>query len=503
MRLYTRFRSGLLALGVAACTALTGASAQQAEPAALASGGGVEILWPTPVTEVWGSGDVVGTAAIPGMAYYYMDYLPLNDDLSLPEGAPWIPATIAILQPVVNGPLVTLDTTTVPDGLYALRLVVNSADGQSYFDVVSPVRVSNERFTRVTETTANRTIEALRDALTAAGIDLDAILTPPQPTATPVPPTAAPPPPVDTTPRAFPNDGLTAVNMRRCDVVDNYACAVIGALGLEGGTVTALSSNFTGWYQVVLPSGASGWVAPSVVTVTGSLTGLPYVAPPAPLPPPAAANIQLNGIAIQGSTICGIPFTALVNVANIGNAVSNGGTVTLQDVNVRTGEITATATGNYPAINPGGNYVIPITVSTTAYFNETHQLRAYVGSQQIYQAYSLGQGDCGAQPPPPTPAPPPGIDYGPTQCFIVLTNGKAVFDTPYGNVRGTLQPGAYAVNRREEALGTFWFRLDAPGFGTVWIAAAGLETQGGCGWNAQAGQHAASEARTASLSVIR
>ena len=35
-------------------------------------GSGVEITFPLPVNEVWGQGDVTGTASIVGMAYYYL-----------------------------------------------------------------------------------------------------------------------------------------------------------------------------------------------------------------------------------------------------------------------------------------------------------------------------------------------------------------------------------------------------------------------------------------------
>lgn len=55
----------------------------------------VEIIWPVPVSEVFFSGDVIGTAAIDEHMYHYLEYIQLNDDLTIPENAPWIPATTA------------------------------------------------------------------------------------------------------------------------------------------------------------------------------------------------------------------------------------------------------------------------------------------------------------------------------------------------------------------------------------------------------------------------
>lgn len=427
---------------------------------------GVQILWPPPVTEVWGTGDVIGTASVPGMAYYYLEYLPLNADLSLPQNAPWLPVTIAISQPVINGTLATLDTTIVEDGLYALRLVVNTVDGQTFTDVVSPVRVSNERFTNVTE----RIVEQTLAALEAAGI----LVPTPQPT--PEPPAPPPGPPL-----AFPNAGLTAANVRYCDMVDNDRCPVTGSLGLNGAVVLALSSNGTGWYQLRLESGLVGWVSPTVVTIVGDQSTLPRIAPPAPLPPPPPPGIVVpTGIAISGATVCNQQFAVNVNVANTGAATSQPGSVTLQDVNIRTGEITFSDTGSFPALSPGANFVVTIPVLVSAYYNESHRLTAYAGGQSITVDYTLAQGNCGVQPTPPPPPPNPGRDFGPNQCFLVLTNAKVVFDTPYGNPQGTLEPAAYNALRVEVINQVNWYLLNLTDRPPAWIDGSGVEKQGNC-----------------------
>ncbi len=425
---------------------------------------GVQITWPPPVSEVWGSGDVLGTAAVPGMAYYYLEYLQLNDDLSQPSGAPWIPATVAIQSPVVEGRLATLDTRRVSDGVYALRLVVNTMDGHSYFYVVEPLRVNNERFARI----------------------LGNLIPAPQPEGTPTPVPTVEPPPVDMTPRAIPAS-VSPVNVRRCDLVDNYRCAIVGYMDTSGGEIVGRASTGSGWFQVRLVSGLVGWVAPSVVLTSGDLGGVPFIAPPAPLPPlppPANPNVVINGIEIVGTPMCNQPFTVNISIANTGNAVSAGGNITLQDVNYRTGDITFTGASSYPALNPGSNFIAVLQVTTSVFYNETHVLRAYIASGQVSRDYTLMQGDCNLQP-LPTPQPPvvenPGRDFGPNQCFLVLTNRKSVFDVPYGSPRGLLDPAPYNAQRVERVAGSDWYRLANTALGTVWIDGTGVDKQGNCG----------------------
>lgn len=429
---------------------------------------GVQIDWPPPVSEVWAAGDVVGTASLPDMAYYYLEYVELSEDLTIPANAPWIPATTAISQPVVAGRLATLDTTTVPDGLYALRLVVVNNDMQAYTDTVLPVRVNNERMLAYTD-------RVIRQALEAFGITQEPGPDPtpePTPEETPVPPTE---------PTVMPGAGVLAVNVRYCDVVDNDRCPIVESLDNRGATPLARSANGSGWLLIRLPSGLEGWVSPTVVTVAGDISGLPSVAPPSPLPPPATANVILNGINTQGSTVCGQTFTVLINVANTGNAASNAGTVTLQDVNIRTGDVTATQYGSYPTINPGGSFVISIPMTTTVYYGETHELRAYVGNQNIRLQYVLGQGNCNQQPTPTPPPPPQEIEFNDDQCFIVLTSPWPAFDAPYGTLITQMAPRAWEAKRLQIINGEYWYSIEPPELGEVWLNRVEQFTQGGCG----------------------
>lgn len=440
--------------------------AQEGVPTQLPSEDVLEITWPPPVTEVWGIGDVLGTANISNMAYFYLEYKGLSDDLSEPEDAPWLPATPAQTSAVINGALATLDTTTVPDGLYSLRLTANTVDGQTYHVTVSPIRVNNARFDAVIE----RIVQA------SSGSD--------EPEATPVPPVVEPP--ADNRARVTPSG--VAVNVRRCDIVDNDRCPSVISLAPDTfALVTGRNAQDT-WYQIRLDSGAQGWVSRTVILTSGDFSSVPYVQPPSPLPPrpqpptPAPATTVIpNGMSVaSGSAVCNQPFNVQVNVANVGNTVSSAGTITLQDVNVRTGTVTFTGYGSYPALNPGSNYVVVIPVTTTIFYNEQHELRAFTNGRQFSIRYDLGQGVCGTN---AGPAQLPGgtINFQQDQCSVVVADYAELSNRPGGEVLFVLGAGSYPARQAQSAGGVNWYQIsyaDSPG----WIPSSNISGyQGNCG----------------------
>jgi hypothetical protein len=422
------------------------AAQEAAEPVAAS---GLEITWPEPVTEVWGTVPLIGTVNVPDLAIYFVEAIPLNDDLSIPQDAPWIPIAPASAIPVTNGVLAQIDTSDAPDGLYAIRLNVATTTGEQYQVVVSPLRLSNER----AQAERERLIEEL-------GIATEV----PAPT---VEPTASTP--VDNSPRVTPDAGNASVNVRRCDQVNNATCPVLGFL-LAGEIAPALarSSNGTGWLQVRLPAGLVGWVSPTVVAVLGDTASLPFVAPPAPLPPPPTAPptspIVLNGLAIDGGTLtCGVTGIVRVNVHNPGNTASNAGTVTVQSVALRTGAVTGTNTGTFPAINPGGNFVVLVPMTITTFFNEQQQLRATSGGQQLTLDFVLAQGNCGVQPtqPPQPTTPPSSKTFTRGECRLDIVPNATLFVSPMGPVAGTIGPDGGTRDARAVALvaGDLWYEL--------------------------------------------
>ncbi|MFN8380052.1 MAG: hypothetical protein U0452_15415 [Anaerolineae bacterium] len=431
---------------------------------------GVEIVWPQPVSEVWGTVSILGTVNVPDLALYFIEAIPLNDDLSIPENAPWIPISPASSVSVVNNVLAEVDTLDAPDGLYAIRVNVTTTSGENYTDVVSPLRLNNTRY----EFERARILDRLGQSV--------------QPTEVPTLGPTAETPVVDNSPRVTPSPGNNSVNVRRCDQVNNATCPVLGFL-LTGEVAPALaiSANGTGWFQIRLPSGLVGWVSPTVVTVLGETSSLPRVSPPAPLPmPPTAVPTSatvLNGLSIDGGTLtCGVTGTVRVNVHNPGNTNSNAGTVTVQDVALRTGSVTATSTGSFPSIAPNGNFVVVVALTVTTYFNEPHQIRAISNGQQLTLDYTLATGNCAGNPtatPPPaqptaTPTPPTTRTFQPGECTVNAQANAPLYAYPNGPVTGAIGPAGATMNVRTSTRvnGALWFELfPEDGNAAPWIPA--------------------------------
>ncbi|KXK23625.1 MAG: hypothetical protein UZ15_CFX003000574 [Chloroflexi bacterium OLB15] len=407
---------------------------------------GVEIAWPFPISEVWQDVPVFGTASVQNLAFYFLEAAPLNDDQSIPENVIWIPISPIYSEPVVNDVLAIISTQDFADGLYAIRLNVVTTDLQRYYDTISPIRLNNERFAIESE--------LLREQiLTELGITAEE---------TPAP---TPETPTDTTPRVTPLAEHAAVNIRRCDIVDNTRCPITGSLPSgQTADVLALSANRTGWFQIRTNTGNVGWVSPTVVQNSGDFSNLPTVAPPTPLPPATAvpqSNVQVASLTVTSGVVCAVPIIANVVVTNRGNATSGAGTITLQDIHVRTGTVTATAFGNFPALAAGQSFtsVIPITVTT--FYNEDHILRASVGNSSTEFLYTLNQGSCGPQ---ATPAPDGNmvdVELPPNSCILLLDRGTPFFNFPNGSQVGTLEVnGSFNGTRITRVNGEMWYQFD-------------------------------------------
>lgn len=464
-------RVSFIILAILAVSLTVVVSAQDAipQPITVATSSGVEIAWPQPVSEVWQTVPIIGSASVPDMTHYFIEAVALNEDLSIPLNAPWLPLTPGFSQPVVNDFLATIDTTGAPDGLYAIRLTVNTTSGQQYTDVVSPIRLNNARYAVE--------IEFIKERY---GIVSEPTPTPDAPVDT-----------EDTTPRVIPAPPNPGVNMRRCDLIDNDRCPTIDRLNQnEEGRVLAISANGTGWFQVQRSTGSIGWVSPAVVTTVGDFTNLPRVSPPPPLappPPPTAANITINGLAIQGNAVCNETFTVHVNIANTGNAVSRAGSVTLQNVHIRTGSITTTGYGSYPDLAPGANFVVVIPMRVSVFFNEEHELRAFTSGVQFNTRYILQQGSCGAVLPPAPPEPEPTrppltVQFAPGECTLNISDGVPTFLFPNGPQTGqVLGGGAFDALRGSNVNRVYWYEIfDANASASVWVRGADVTITPGC-----------------------
>ncbi len=399
---------------------------------------GVKILWPPPITEMCGVIDIYGTVNVPNLVDWMVEAIELNEDLSVPENAGWMPLNQGVNENAVSvDVLVSIDTTAAPNGVYGLRLtanVSNDAQMSALHDVVAPIRVNND----------------------IPNCPYDQ------------PDRVAPPPPIpeDNTPYVMPAPGTGAANVRYCDLVDNERCPRVGLL-IEGrpAEVQGLSANGTGWYLARLNTGNSGWIAPQVVTTRGDFSNIPRIGPPQPLPPrPKPARVAPVSLGIgEGRAICQQPFTVQVGLRNLGESTSPAGTVTVQNVHLRTGQVTYTGFSSYPSLAPGQSFTAMLSVNIDVYYNEEHEIRALNEGEELRFRYVLEQGSCGAAPPtaPQPPSPPVTRDFAPGECTVNAVANAPLHQFPNGAVIGYVGPagGTFNVVRATRTNGELWFEL--------------------------------------------
>jgi len=296
------------------------------------------------------------------------------DDATLPEDQGWTPVTLSLRTPSQNTVLGVWDTTVANDGVYSLRLNVSLANGSRVYALVTPLRIENNPPPFAGLGTPQ---PGVLPTLSSGGL----------PTLIPTP-TA-----FSTTPQAT---ARLNANVRRGDgtIYDTVS-------NLPAGTtvqIIGVSSLGTGWYLIVMPNGVQGWVAPSVVDVTGNFSGVPRVnppPPPAPTPVPVTAtpNSTINLVAGNfrfdpGSPNCGQTFNIYMDVANFGSQFSPSGIISIRDFRQLDGSFQTSTAGSFPPIAPGQTLnigPIPLTVST--FYNENHRLEMTVdGSNLIFES---------------------------------------------------------------------------------------------------------------------
>jgi SH3 domain-containing protein/CARDB protein len=341
----------LLILGLLALTVTTAAQGTTlTEP----PNPNANISWPPPVYVLRGQFTLRGSANLPNMTGYFIEFRALNADLTEPIPELWLPATLPNTSAVQDSELGTWDTRGVPDGIYELRLTVNVLTGTPVTQIIGPVRVEN---------------------------------TPPPFAVTPLAATAAPLPPLQATPTAFDTTPRVTSNLNaNVRSGDGTSYPVIGGL-LEGETapIVGISSLGTGWYLIELANGSRGWVSPSVVTVSGDISSVPRVEPP---PPPLPTAIPATPTPIStvnlvagnfhfdpGSPKCKQTFNIYIDVANFGSSPSPSGIVGIQDLRRADGSLQGSTIGAFPVIQPGQTISVgPIPLTINTFYNEEHRL---------------------------------------------------------------------------------------------------------------------------------
>lgn len=326
------------------------------------------INWPPPIYVLRGQFAIRGAANLPNMTSYYIEFRPLAADFSVPdENAPWFPAVLPTTAAIQDDVLGVWDTLTAPDGVYELRLTINIANAAPYYFRVSPLRVENNPPPFAITPTPLPVVLATPTQILQV---LPTLL--PTPTA------------FDTTPRVT---ALVDANVRNGD---STQYGILGSL-LTGQTaeVVGISSFGTNWYLVRLPDGRRGWIAPSVVNISGNIANVPQVAPPPPptptfTPTPATSVNLVAGIVTfnPAAPNCNQTFNVSVDIANFGTTANlSGGSIYVVDTRTADGSVQQTTVGAFGIIQPGQTInvgPIPITVST--FYNEEHRITITVDS---------------------------------------------------------------------------------------------------------------------------
>ncbi|MCY4071609.1 MAG: hypothetical protein OXG60_09920 [Chloroflexi bacterium] len=334
----------------------------------------VNISFPPPVYVVRDSIDIRGTVNLPSILSYFVEFRPLLVDMMDSEDqaeGQWFPATVPQRSSVVDDILGTWNTLTARDGLYELRLNINTGDGPEYVRL-SPIRVENNPPSFVEDSMQTEVEE------------------PPDPTVEPEPVEE----PLDDSPRVV---AQVNSNVR---AGDNTFYQVVGFL-LEGKSAKILgtSSRGTSWYFIELANGVRGFIHPNIVRAEGDLSNLERIAPP-PLPPtpipiptaipveapPAAPAAPASGPNLVFGEIrmephpatCNETYTIHVTVQNNGNGDAGGFSVEVRDSRMGTGAGQATTQIGYPPVPAGQSRSAFGRITQNQHYEEVHHVNLFL-----------------------------------------------------------------------------------------------------------------------------
>ncbi len=278
----------------------------QAIPTSTPSDPNANITWPPPIYVLSGEFTVRGTANMPNMTSYFLEFRPLNADFTpAADNVAWTPAILPARGPVIDDVLGVWNTSVAPDGPYELRLTITTSGGQPVHARISPLRVENQP----PPFAITPTVQVVPT------ISLPTLV--PSPIVDQALPTLVP------TPTAFSlNPEAVAVTSGNVREGDNTSYNIVGSLVVNQRVpVVGRSNTGSGWFYIELPNGRRGWVAPSVVQVSGDLSGLPRVNPPFTPTPPATATPTLPDAVIANVRFDrditeGEAFNVIVTVRN-------------------------------------------------------------------------------------------------------------------------------------------------------------------------------------------
>jgi uncharacterized protein YgiM (DUF1202 family) len=383
----------------------------------------IAITFPVPVYSVSGEVTIAGSANVQGMSNYFIEFRPLKPTVPSVDGStptpsqePWFPATLPNSNSVSNNILGIWNTTTAPDGLYELRLVVNVGGQSPQYFRVSPVRVVNDP-AALSPFAPNDARPPLLATPTQVGVFPSgaeatqialATLFAGQNNVTPsAGATLAP----STSPIVI---AQIDANVRSGD---STAYPTVGSLLTgQSATIIGISTTGSGWYYIQLPTGRRGFVSPSVVRVEGNINGVQSINPPpvpataTPVPtatPAFSPDLLPSGVRLEPLTPqCNQAFNVFINVTNNGATTSNQAVdVQVTNKHTRTGQIIQTSNGSAPVLAIGQNWVVVVPMNISAYIGEEHEIIVTVdpanlipdtnrGNNSTSIKYTLGAGGC-------------------------------------------------------------------------------------------------------------
>jgi uncharacterized protein YgiM (DUF1202 family) len=392
-----------LLIAVALLAAALPALAQETTPEA--PDPNANMSWPPPVYVLRGTVEIRGSADLPGMNNYFIEFRALGDDLEADETAIFFPALLPQQTPVVDDVLGEWDTTLTTDGLYELRLTVNIAGADPVIHIVSPLRIENEPPPFVVIATPEVGVPDPAVPTQAAAATTAPVVEATQ----------------DNTPRVT-VELYDSINVRRGDGT-NYP-SFNALYNGETAAIVGVSSTGSGWWQVSLPNGQIGWVSPDVVTVLGDTSGVPSVQPPPP-PVPTATPVPLPTLApvtvapltqvnlVAGNLyinpnplVCAETADVGIDVANLGSqAMTSGGTVRVQSIRASDGTVQGTTEGAFGPLQANQTFRVDMRLTISTYYNETHRLvftidpnnaiaETVEGDNSRTLEYTLQKGDC-------------------------------------------------------------------------------------------------------------
>ena len=340
------------------------------------------ISYPPPVYVVRDSVDIRGTVNLPNLVNYLVEFRPLVLDQAEDDSenqALWFPATVPQLEMVVDGILGTWNTLTARDGLYELRMTVNTEKGPEYARL-SPIRVENNPpdFVEAAEARAMEE-EAVEEAPEAEPIATDEPAEEPE----------------DTTPRVV---ALVNSNVR---AGDSTGYSVVGFL-LEGETaeihgISSRGVSGSRWFFIRLENGINGFIHPNIVRTEGNMSGLRLInppplpptpipiptavpAPPVPAPASTGANLVFGPVVVSPHpATCGQSYRITATVRNVGNAnAPSGALVEVRDTRAADGSILERTHIAFPPINAGGEATAFGHITMNLWWQELHHINLYL-----------------------------------------------------------------------------------------------------------------------------